>query len=380
MKKKIFSKQDGKAILVLEDGSFFSGYGFGAIGKVTGEVVFSTSMVGYPESLTDPSYKGQILNLTYPLIGNYGVPSYHDNLFGVPKNFESEGIKVTGLVIQELCRNPYHWGSKRTLDQWMKSEKIPGLYGVSTRSLTIKLREKGVMLGVLEVFQDGEEPNLEKLIEEAKSISDPNKRDLVKEVTVKKPIFYDVRGNKRVVLIDCGVKGGILRSLFKQKSDVIRVPYNFSADEIVELKPNAILLSNGPGEPKKCKKTIECVKGLIERKIPIMGICLGSQILALALGGDTYKMKYGHRSQNQPAFDLKTGRCYITTQNHGYAIKEKSLKETGLKIQFINGNDKTVEGVRYKDGITFAVQWHPEASPGPYDTDFLFEEFFKKIK
>jgi carbamoyl-phosphate synthase small subunit len=366
----------GKAVLVLEDGSYFFGHGFGATKKVSGEIVFSTSMVGYPEALTDPSYKGQILTLTYPLVGNYGVPP-HDLELGILRYFESESIKVTGLVIHELCKKPYHWASTRTLDEWLKDENIPGIYGIDTRKLTKKLRVKGVMLGILQVCQEGEEPNLEKLLKEVKTVPDPNLRDLVKEVTIREPVHHEVGGNKVVVLIDCGVKYGILRNLLKRGINVVRVPYNFSAEEILEYDPSGVIVSNGPGDPKKCVKTIECVRELIEEDIPTMGICLGTQILALALGGDTYKLKYGHRSQNQPALDLETGRCYITTQNHGYSVSLDSLKGTDLKVWFMNANDKTVEGIKHKSKPAFALQWHPEASPGPYDTEFLFDEFLK---
>lgn len=369
----------GKAILVLEDGSIFLGQGFGAIKKVSGEVVFSTSMVGYPESLTDPSYYGQILTLTYPLIGNYGVPPYHTK-FGIPIYFESIGIKVRGLIIQNLCNRPSHYLSNKTLDEWLKDEEIPGIFGIDTRKLTKKLREKGVMLGILEVYEKNDEPNIENLLKEAKNIPDPNKEDIVSKVTIKEPIYYDLNGNEKIILIDCGVKCGILRSLFKYKIDIIRVPYNFSAKEIMEYNPNGILISNGPGDPKKCEKTIETIKEIANEEIPIMGICLGNQILALALGGNTYKLKYGHRSQNQPVYDLNTNRCYITTQNHGYAVDPKSLEGTDLDIWFINANDKTIEGLKHKNKEIFAVQWHPEASPGPYDTEFLFEIFLKMLR
>jgi len=366
----------GKAALVLEDGTIFLGDGFGSPGKISGEVVFSTSMVGYPESLTDPSYHGQILTLTYPLIGNYGVPEYTLNEYGVPVFFESIGIKVKGLVIQELCRTPYHWTSERTLDEWLRSEGIPGICNIDTRRLTKKLREKGVMLGILEVCEGGDEPDVEQLVKEVRYVPDPNERDLVSEVTIKEPIWHRAGDRGRVVLIDCGVKAGIVRSFLKRKMEVIRVPYTFSAEEIMEYKPDGVLVSNGPGDPKKMsRKPIEATASLIEEGMPVMGICLGNQIISLALGGDTYKLKYGHRSQNQPAYDLKTGRCYITTQNHGYATDEKSLKETDLEVWFINANDKTVEGIRHRNGRVFAVQWHPEASPGPYDTEFLFDLF-----
>jgi len=373
---KTKAQKTGKAVLVLEDGSTFVGYGFGAPKKVSGEIVFSTSMVGYPESLTDPSYKGQILTFTYPLVGNYGVPPY-DLENGVLKYFESDDIKATGFVIHELCKNPFHWASTRTLDKWLKDEDIPGIYGIDTRRLTKKLRVKGVMLGILKVCEENEEPDLPKLLNEVKSVQDPNSTDLVKEVTVKEPIRYDSGGNKLAVLIDCGVKYGILRNLLKRGFDVIRVPYDFSAEEILAHNPDGVIISNGPGDPKQCVKTIETVRELVDEDMPMMGICLGTQILALALGGDTYKLKYGHRSQNQPALDLETGRCYITTQNHGYTAERDSLKDTGLDVWFMNANDKTVEGVKHKSKPAFALQWHPEASPGPYDTEFLFDRFQK---
>jgi len=369
----------GKAALVLEDKSLFIGKGFGAVRKVSGEVVFSTSMVGYPESLTDPSYNGQILTLTYPLVGNYGVPAYDDYMFKVPLYFESIGIKATGLVIHELCQEPHHWASKWTLDEWLRSEDIPGIQGIDTRRLTKRLREKGVMLGILEVCGEGEELELDKLLEEVESVPDPNVRDLVSEVTIKEPIHYEFNGGKRVAVIDCGAKASILRNLFKHRVDVVRVPYDFSAQEIIEFKPNGVVMTNGPGDPKKCEKTIETVRELFQEEVAIMGICFGNQILSLALGGDTYKLKYGHRSQNQPAYDLETGRCYVTTQNHGYAVNADSLAGTGLKVSFVNANDKTVEGVRHKDGRAFAVQWHPEASPGPYDTEFIFDWFLRSL-
>ncbi len=372
------SSKNKKAVLVLEDGTLFTGHGFGATQKTTGEVVFSTSMVGYPEALTDPSYKGQILTLTYPLVGNYGVPPYDLNL-GLPLYFESERIQVQGLVIHELCEEPFHWASTRTLDKWLADEGIPGICGVDTRRLTKKLRIHGVMLGILRVFEAGEEPNVDSLLQEAKNIPDPNLTDLVKQVTVKDPVHYNVEGDSTVVLIDTGVKNSIIRNFLKRGISVVRVPYDFSAKEILEYKPHGVVISNGPGDPKKCADTIACVKELVE-KVPVMGICLGNQILSLAMGGDTYKMKFGHRSQNQPALDLKTNRCYITTQNHGYAIDEKCLEKSPLECWFLNANDKTVEGVKHRSKPVFAVQWHPEASPGPYDTEFLFDTFAKLME
>ena len=326
--------------------------------------------------MTDPSYKGQILTFTYPLVGNYGVPPY-DKENGVLKYFESDGIKVTGFVVHELCRNPFHWASTRTLDQWLKDEDVPGIYGIDTRKLTKKLRVKGVMLGILHVCEADEEPDLPKLLKEVETVQDPNFTDLVKEVTVKEPVRYEAGGNKLAVLIDCGVKYGILRNLLRRGFNVMRVPYDFSAEQILDYKPDGVIISNGPGDPKQCVKTIETVRELMDEYMPMMGICLGTQVLALALGGDTYKLKYGHRSQNQPALDLETGRCYITTQNHGYTAERDSLKDTGLEAWFMNANDKTVEGVKHKTKPAFALQWHPEASPGPYDTEFLFDRFRK---
>jgi carbamoyl-phosphate synthase small subunit len=369
------------AILVLEDGTSFEGYGFGAKRKVSGEVVFSTSMVGYPEALTDPSYQGQILTFTYPLVGNYGVPA-KENDYGVFRYFESEKIRVSGILIHELCEKPHHWASVKTLNDWLEEEKIPGIFGIDTRKLTKKLRTKGVMLGVMEVWDNEEEHNFEKLKKEIRKIVDPNLRDLVGEVTVEEPINYRGIGSlrKHVALIDCGVKHGILRNLVKRGIDITRVPYDFSANEILEYDPDGIVISNGPGDPKVCDATIETISELIDEKIPIMGVCLGNQILALAFEGDTYKLRYGHRSQNQPVLDLRTNRCYITTQNHGYSVRPSSLEESDLELRFVNANDQTNEGIEHNKKAIFGFQWHPEASPGPYDTEFLFDEFLRVMK
>jgi carbamoyl-phosphate synthase small subunit len=371
-------EDEKKAVLVLEDGTYFIGRGFGAAKKVSGEIVFSTSMIGYPEALTDPSYRGQILTLTYPLIGNYGVPPSEIEA-GVLRYFESEGIKVTGFVVHELCEKPYHWASTKTLNEWLEQESVPGICEIDTRRLTKKLRTKGVMLGILQVCDEGEPIKVEDLLKEAERIPDPNSRDLVREVATKEPICYG-SGNKSVVLIDCGVKNGILRNLIRRRLEVIRAPYDFSSREIMEYNPGGVIVSNGPGDPKKCCKTVQTVRELIEEDVPTMGICLGNQVLALALGGDTYKMKFGHRSQNQPALDLRIERCYITTQNHGYAVKPDSLQGTGAEVWFVNANDKTVEGIRHTKKPAFAVQFHPEASPGPYDTEFLFDQFMECLK
>jgi len=374
-----FYENPVKAVLALEDGSYFVGYGFGATREVSGEVVFSTSMVGYPEALTDPSYKGQILVLTYPLIGNYGVPPYTVEK-GIPLYFESSGIKVSGLIVHEVCEKPHHWTSTRSLHEWLEDEGIPGIYGIDTRRLTKKLRVKGVMLGILKLYEAKEKFELEELLGKVKEIPDPNLRKLVAEVGVREPIYYEHWGREKVVLLDCGVKYSILRNLIERKVDVVQVPYNFSAKEILEYDPKGVLVSNGPGDPKKCEETIECVRELVEENVPLMGICLGNQILALALGGDTYKLKYGHRSQNQPVVDMETGRCYITTQNHGYAVDAASINRKELKVWFLNANDKTVEGIKHVKKPVFGVQWHPEGAPGPYDTEFLFNEFLKAVR
>ena len=366
------------AALVLEDGTFFVGKGFGATRKLTGEVVFSTQMVGYTEALTDPSYKGQILALTYPLIGNYGVPAYDLNQ-GLPLYFESDRIQTSGLIIHELCTEPYHWASTRTLDKWLSDENIPGISGIDTRRLTKKLRTHGVMLGIIQTCDEGEEPDLDNLIKEAQSIPDPNATDLVSEVSVKEPVHYKADGKHTAVLIDCGVKNSIIRNLLKRGISVIRVPYDYSAKKIMDYHPDGVFLSNGPGDPKKCVKTVEAVREIVE-KVPLMGICLGAQILALSVGGDTYKLKFGHRSQNQPALDVNTNRCYITTQNHGYAIDTECFCRIPLEPWFINANDRTIEGVKHKTKPVFAVQWHPEASPGPYDTEWLFDMFLKNME
>ncbi len=366
-----------KAILALEDGTIFEGIGFGYPTEVTGEVVFNTGMVGYPESLTDPSYYGQILVQTYPLIGNYGKSSVKiTNNFGIPLHFESDRIQVTGYCISELQNNPSHWAEEETLDEWLKREKIPGIYGIDTRELAKKLRIKGVMLGIMKV---AEEIDMQGIKSKTNSIEDPNTRDLVKSVSVDKPVEYNSGNSPKVVLIDCGVKLGILRELLARNVDVVRVPYDFSAEKILSYNPAGIIVSNGPGDPKMCVKTIETVREFLETDIPLMGICLGNQILSLAAGGDTYKLKFGHRAQNHPCMDLNTKKVYITTQNHGYTIKPESLGNTNFEVSHINVNDKTVEGIGHKSKPFFGVQWHPEG-PGPLESGFLFDNFIRGIK
>lgn len=367
-----FDDSSGKgAVLVLEDGTIVEGVGFGAIKKVTGEVVFNTGMVGYTEALTDPSYKGEILLQTYPLIGNYGVCSKH---------FESDGIKVEGYVIRELCKAPSHYTSEKRLDVWLEEEGIPGIEEVDTRWLTKKLRVQGVMLGILQVYEKGDEPDIEKLLEEAKEIPDPYKRDLVSEVATKEAYDLGSNGEDRVVVIDCGVKRSILKNLLNMKLDLTVVPPTFPADKILSYDPKGIVITNGPGDPKRCVDLIKTISELIEADMPMLGICLGNQLLALAAGGETYKLKFGHRGQNHPCIDLETKRCYITSQNHGFAVDESSLEGTGLKVFMKNANDKTVEGIKHRKKPLLAVQYHPEASPGPNDTAFIFQLFKKMME
>ncbi len=348
--------------LVLEDGTAFVGKSFGADKAVSGEVVFNTGMVGYTEAITDPSYNGQILCQTYPLIGNYGISE---------SDFESDSPKIEGYIVQELCRTPSHRTSKKGLDSLLKERGIPGIYGIDTRDLTKKLRIKGVMLGIISDSDD-----LEELVTNAKNIPDPNEKDLVSEVTVKEPVEYG-SGNRTIAVMDCGVKMNIIRSLVSRNVRVIRVPAFYNADRIMRFNPDGVLISNGPGDPKKVDYVIETTKQLIEYKLPIFGLCLGHQILVLALGGNTYKLKFGHRGQNHPCMDLKTRRCYMTSQNHGFAADSK-LPE-GVEITMININDKTVEGIEHRKFPLFGVQFHPEAAPGPMETDFLFDKFLGMI-
>jgi carbamoyl-phosphate synthase small subunit len=351
-----------KAKLVLQDGSEFEGTVFGHPKNTNGEVVFNTGMVGYPETMTDPSYRGQILVCTYPLIGNYGVPGYEkeDNML---KYFESDAIHCRGLIISDYSENYSHWNGKKSLSDWMNEQKIPGIYGIDTRMLTRKLREEGTMLGKI-------------VVDENKKIDfeDINKLDLVDEVSVKKPVEYN-RDGKRVLLIDCGTKNNIIKAFLGRNISVLRVPYDYN---FLNEKFDGVLISNGPGDPKMCKETIEHVRTAMSKNIPILGICLGSQILALASGADTYKLKYGHRGHNQPCNEMGTRRCYITSQNHGYAVDSETLPED-WREWFINDNDGTNEGIIHIAKPFFAAQFHPEASPGPDDSEFIFDLFVRAL-
>ncbi len=341
--------------------------------NIDGEVVFSTSMVGYPEALTDPSYRGQILTLTYPLIGNYGVPSRDAIADGLPIFFESDRIQVRGLVVHDVCETPSHHQSTRTLSDWLTEEGIPGIYGVDTRRLARILRERGVMLGTIMPGNDAGKVDPKKML-------NPNQSDLVKEVSSDETKTFHAERRDRIALIDCGVKFSIIRNLLKRNVAVIQMRYDSTADQVMRERPAGVVVTNGPGDPKVCAKTIHTVRELMETGIPILGICLGNQTLALASGGDTYKMKYGHRSQNQPVLDVDTGRCYITTQNHGYAVEKTALENAGLEVWFVNANDHSIEGIRHPKKPCWGVQWHPEASPGPTDTEFIFDFFLEKVR
>ncbi len=379
--------------LILQDGTTFEGESFGAAVDSDGEVVFSTGMVGYPESMTDPSFRGQILVFTYPLIGNYGVPSEEKNEWGFSKNFESEEIHVRGIVVAQASENYSHFAATSSLGNWMEHHKIPGITGIDTRMLTKKLREHGVMLG--RIVQENKELKDHKERND-REIEDPNVRNLVAEVSCKEPITYEPNADsgqktqdKRQITIiayDCGMKRNILRSFLKRGVRVVRVPWDFDLDSYKE-PYDGVFISNGPGDPKTCTPTIKAVQRAIEKKIPTFGICLGNQLMGLAIGGDTYKLKYGHRGVNQPCLEVCNAegvcepgkqKCIITSQNHGFAVSDKL--PAGWNVWFRNANDGTVEGIRHDSGKFFAVQFHPEATPGPEDANYLFDEFIGMLE
>ncbi|MCK3682671.1 glutamine-hydrolyzing carbamoyl-phosphate synthase small subunit [Maribellus sp. YY47] len=349
-----------QAKLTLEDGTVFVGKSFGSEKSVAGEVVFYTAMTGYPESLTDPSYTGQILVSTYPMIGNYGVP-FNQKENGIHKYYESNKLHITGLIISDYSFEFSHWNAEKSLSDWLKEYEVPGLFDIDTRALTKILREKGSMLGKIE-------------FDEEIDFYDPNKQNLVAVASCKKREVYG-DGEHKVVLIDCGVKNNIIRCLLDRNATVIRVPwdYDFTQEEY-----DGVFISNGPGDPAMCDATVSYIKTAIAEEKPIMGICLGNQLLARAAGADTYKLKYGHRSHNQPVLLQGTNKCYITSQNHGFAVATQTLPEDWEPL-FTNVNDDTNEGIRHKTKPFFSTQFHPEASSGPTDTEFLFDEFIKNI-
>lgn len=347
-----------KAYLILENGTIFEGRSFGAAGEAIGEIVFTTAMTGYLETLTDPSYYGQIVVQTFPLIGNYGI---------IPSDFESKCPHVKAYIVRDWCQEPSNFRCEGDLDTFLKKENIVGLYGIDTRQLTKIVREYGVMNG--------------KIVPEGSSFGLTDLKnytivDAVKNTTCDKEEVFSPEGEvkKRVVLYDFGAKANICRELVKRGCEVTVVPASTKAERITELAPDGIMLSNGPGDPAENTEIIEELKKLSEKKIPTFGICLGHQLLALAHGARTHKLKYGHRGANQPAENVKTGRVYITSQNHGYAVINDSLPECA-EVSFVNANDGTCEGIRYLEEPAFSVQFHPEACGGPLDTGFLFDEF-----
>lgn len=355
--------QAEKAVqLILDDGTVFVGKSFGAEKANAGEVVFSTAMVGYPESLTDPSYKGQILVSTFPLVGNYGVPS-ESTTNGISDFLESEAIHVSGFIVSDYSHDYSHWNAKKSLGDWLKEHNVPGIYGIDTRELTKILREKGSMKGKI-VFENENEIDF----------IDPNLENQVAKVSCKEVITYG-NGSKKVAIIDCGVKHNILRCLLKRDITLIRVPWDY---DVTQLEWDGLFISNGPGNPDFCEETVKNIRKAMELGKPICGICMGNQLLAKAGGATTYKLKYGHRSHNQPVQLAGSTRCFITSQNHGFAVSNSSLSEEWEPL-FINLNDGTNEGIKHKTKPYFSAQFHPEAASGPTDTDFLFDMFFEKL-
>ena len=352
------------ARLILEDGTQFEGYSFGAETSVSGEVVFNTAMTGYPESLTDPSYSGQILVSTYPLIGNYGVPQFTEQ-DGLLRFFESDRIHIRALVVSDYSFEHSHWNASESLGQWLKDNGVPGICRVDTRRITKNIRELGVMLVKL-VIEGSPEPA---------EFVDPNKENLAALVSTKQVETYG-NGKYRFVLVDCGCKYNIVRGLTKRNATVIRVPWDY---DFTQIDYDGVMLSNGPGDPQQCGATIANIRKAIALGKPIFGICLGNQLLSIAAGATTFKLKYGHRSHNQPALMVGTDRAVITSQNHGFAVDTTTLDE-GWEPYFVNLNDGTSEGIRHRTKPFFSVQFHPEASGGPVDTEFLFDDFIQNIE
>ena len=346
-----------KATLILDDGTRFCGHSFGAFRNIGGEVVFNTAMTGYPESLTDPSYAGQILVLTYPLIGNYGVPA--NDLW------ESTQIYAEALIVSDYSEAFSHWNGKESLGDWLKREQRPAITGIDTRALTRLLRERGVMMGRIEIEGVGNTPlNL-----------DYGDINYVETVSCQDIIRYNEGAGKRVVIVDCGVKANIIRCLMKRGVEIIRVPWDYDFNS---LDFDGLLISNGPGNPDNCQVTVNHIQRAMQNNKPVFGICMGNQLLSKASGATVYKLKYGHRSHNQPVRMVGTERCFITSQNHGYAVDSTTLNEEWLPL-FENMNDGSNEGIRHRYKPWFSVQFHPEAAAGPTDTEFLFDEFIKLL-
>jgi carbamoyl-phosphate synthase small subunit len=360
------------ARLILEDGSQFVGWSFGYDTNTAGEVVFNTAMTGYPESLTDPSYAGQILVTTYPLIGNYGVPDTGLGDNGLPLFMESEKIHAKALVVADYSETYSHWNARESLASWLKREKTPAITGIDTRRLTKVLRESGVMMGKIVVSDHSEYSE-----DSEYSEKDYGSVNWVEKVSCKEVITYQPEGEKkhRVVLVDCGVKNNIIRCLLKRGVEVIRVPWNYDFSDI---QYDGLFLANGPGDPDTAIETVHHIQKAMNQhpSRPIFGICMGNQLLAKAGGAKTYKLKYGHRSHNQPVQEVGTNRCFITSQNHGYAVDSSTLGKDWVPY-FINMNDNSNEGIRHKYRPWFSVQFHPEACSGPTDTEYLFDDFVK---
>lgn len=358
-----------KATLILEDGTKYEGTSFGAPVSALGEVVFNTGMMGYPETLTDPSYEAQIINFTFPLIGNYGVPD--DSMaHGLENHFESNRIHPAAIIVNEYSERFNHWEATRSLGDWLKANNVPAITGLDTRAITQHLRTHGAMLGKVVI---GKDPG---------KFHDPNKDNLVAQVCVKEPITYKTtkaKGKaKTIVLLDCGIKNNSIRSFLDRGANIIRIPWNY--DFLAKgIECDGLFISNGPGDPMLIKETHAIVKKALKAKLPTFGICLGNQLMSIAAGAKTYKLKFGHRGQNQPCIDLDTKRCYITTQNHGFAVDAKTLPKKDWSVWFENANDGTVEGVKHKTLPFFAVQFHPESTPGPLDTEWMFDKFIKAI-
>jgi len=353
------------ARLITRDGDVFEGSAFGSCVSTAGEVVFTTGMVGYPESMTDPSYRGQILVCTYPLVGNYGVmPATTED--ALPVGFEADRIHVRGIIVSSLSHDYSHWRASRSLHEWMAAEGVVGIEGIDTRALTRKLRHGGCVAGKVVVGQSTPEDQLE--------FEDSTDQNLVDEVSIDQPVEYG-NGARRVVLVDCGAKANIVRCLTARGVSVLRVPWDY---DLTRADGDGILVSNGPGDPKNAGATIENLRVALQGERPVFGICLGNQLVGRALGCETYKLKYGHRSQNQPCKEVGTQRCWITSQNHGYALNAETLPDEWSEW-FVNANDGTNEGIRHESGRFATVQFHPEASPGPRDSASLFDRFVESL-
>ncbi len=361
-----------EARLILSDGTTFTGRSFGYETVTIGEVVFNTAMTGYPESLTDPSYAGQILVTTYPLIGNYGVPDTDIDGNGLPLFMESERIHPKALVVADYSETFSHWNAKESLASWLKREHIPAITGIDTRRLTKVLREHGVMMGRISLT-----PDLSPAGEASDYLQDYGSVNWVEKVSCKEVITYNKGAGKRVVLVDCGVKANIIRCLIRRGLEVVRVPWDYDFNR---LEFDGLFLANGPGDPEQCSKTVEHIRTFLDNKTvrPCMGICLGNQLLARAAGAKTYKLKYGHRSHNQPVRRVGTTQCFITSQNHGYAVDDTTLPPDWQPL-FVNMNDGSNEGIRHKTNPWMSAQFHPEACSGPTDTEWMFDEFVKML-